>query len=86
MWESSVESKFISFAQNFFKNSLNQSVIRDHLGNCLIYNVIVSGDVLKAELYILISKKDMIFVIVIDAMVTSLCMFLILWEVANFVK
>ena len=29
MWESSVESKIISFAQNFVKNSLNQSVIRD---------------------------------------------------------
>ena len=29
MWESSVESKIISFAQNFFKNSLNQIVIRD---------------------------------------------------------
>ena len=52
----------------------------------MINIVIVSGDVLKAELYILISKKDMIFVTVIDAMVTSLCMFLVLWEVANFVK
>lgn len=51
MWESSVESKIISFAQNFFKNSLNQSFIRDHLGNCVVNNVIVSGDVLKAELY-----------------------------------
>ena len=52
MWESTVESIIIiSFAQNFFKNSLNQSVIRDHLGNCLVNNVIVSGDVLKAELY-----------------------------------
>ena len=40
-----------SFAQNFFKNSLNQSVIRDHLGNYLVNNVIVSGDVLMAELY-----------------------------------
>ena len=50
MWESSVES-IISFAQNFFENLLNQSVIRDHLANCLVYNkVIVSGDVLKAEL------------------------------------
>ena len=86
MWESSVQSKFISFAQNFFKNSLSQSVIRDHLGNCLVNNVTVSGDVLKAELYIIISKKDMIFVIIIDAMVTSFCMFHVLWEVANFVK
>ena len=51
MWESSVESKIISFAQNFFKNSLNLSVITDHLGNCLVNNVIVSGDVLKAESY-----------------------------------
>ena len=51
MWESSVESNIISFAQNFFKNSLNQSVVRDHLGNCLLNNVIVSGDVLEAELY-----------------------------------
>ena len=41
----------ISFAQNFFKNSLNQSVIRDHLGNYLVNNVIVSGDVLMAQLY-----------------------------------
>ena len=29
MWESSVESKIISFAQNFLKNSLNQNVVRD---------------------------------------------------------
>ena len=68
-------SIIISFAQNFFKNSLNQSVTRDHLGNCLANNVIVSGDVLKAELYIIISKKDMIFVIIIDTMFTSFCMF-----------
>ena len=65
MWESSVKSKFISFAQNFFKQSLNQSVIRDHRGNCLVNNVTVSGDVLKTELFIIVSKKDMIFVIVI---------------------
>ena len=38
MRESSVESKIISFAQNFFQNSLNQSVIRDHLGNCSFNN------------------------------------------------
>ena len=56
MWESSVESKIISFAQNFFENSLNQSVIRDHLGNCLVNNVIVPGNVLKAELYNNIQK------------------------------
>ena len=29
----------------------NESVIRDHLGNCLVNSVIVSGDVLKTELY-----------------------------------
>ena len=43
-------SIIISFAQNFFKNSLDQSVVRDHLGNCLVDSVIVSGDVLKAAL------------------------------------
>ena len=86
MWESIVESKFISFTQNFFKNSLNRSVIRDHLGNCLVNNVTVSGDVLKAEFYIITYKNDMIFVIIIYAMVTSFCMFRVLWEVANFVK
>ena len=38
-----------------FENSFNQNVIADHLGICLVnYNVIVSGDVLKAEL----SRKD----------------------------
>ena len=57
MWESSVESKIISFAQNFFENSANQRVVRDHLGNCLVdINVIVPGDVLKAELYNNIQK------------------------------
>ena len=40
----------------FLKNLLNQSVIRDHLGDCLVNNVIVSWDVLKAEL----SKKDIL--------------------------
>ena len=33
MWESCVES-IICFADNLLKNSLNQSVIRDYLGNC----------------------------------------------------
>ena len=46
----------IGFAQNFFKSSLNQSVVRDHLGNCLGNNVIVSADVLKTELYTIISS------------------------------
>ena len=49
MWQSRVES-IIIFANNFLKNLLNQSVIRDHLGNCLVNEVIASGDVLKAEL------------------------------------
>ena len=31
MWESSVESKIISFAQIFLKNSLNQSLVRDFI-------------------------------------------------------
>ena len=52
----------------------------------MVNNGTVSGDVLKAELYVIVSKKDMIFVIVIDAMVTSFCVFHVLWEVANFVK
>ena len=50
MWESSVERIIISFAQNFLKNSLNQLTIRDHLGNCLLNNMIDSGDIQKAEL------------------------------------
>ena len=29
------------FAQNFFENLLNQSVIRDHPANCLVYNKVI---------------------------------------------
>ena len=58
MWESSEERIIISFAQNFFKNSLNECVIRDHLGNCLVNNVIVSGDVLMAEFYSIINIQE----------------------------
>ena len=82
---SRVERKIISFAQNFFKNSLNQSVIRDHLGNCLVNNVIVSGDVLMAELYNNIQEGFYYLIIIIDAMVTPFCMFNV-WKVINFLE
>ena len=56
MWQSCVES-IIIFADNSLKNLLNQSVIRDHLGNCLVNEMIASGDVLKAEL----SREDVFY-------------------------
>ena len=59
---------------------MNQSVITDCLGNCLFNNVIVSGDVLKAEL----SKRD-IFLMIIKATVTTFCMFY-MRKVTNFVE
>ena len=81
---------------NFFsENSFNQSVIIDHLGNCLIDNVIVSGYFLLVEL----SRKDILIsfldnstncyytlkcVITIDPTFTTFCMFY-MRKVANFI-
>ena len=55
MWQSCVEG-IIIFAGNFLKNLLNQNVIRDHFGNCLVNEVIASGDVLKSVL----SREDIL--------------------------
>ena len=58
MWECSEERVIDTFSQNFFKNSLNQCVIRDLRRNCLVNNAIVSGDFLMAEFYSIINIQE----------------------------